>query len=117
LTQKISRFSLRLYTSRIRLADWYNESSGKSSWTDPHAVAHVDDGSAAPQGDTASHRVSYRKNHRGHHIKVHDDEGNPWHMAKDPRSGRTYWYNEKTKESSWTDPQDSVVSYAQPELQ
>lgn len=27
-----------------------------------------------------------------------------WLEAVDPNSGRTYWHNEKTGESSWTDP-------------
>ncbi len=96
---------------------WYNEATKESSWTDPHAAA--DGGAAEPPAheDVATHRASYRKNHRGKHIKIKDSDGNHWHMAKDPHSGRTYWYNEQTKQSSWTDPQESVVSYAQPELQ
>lgn len=97
---------------------WYNEATGKSSWSDPHATAAGDSAaSALPKGDRASHRKNFRLNHRGSAIQVKDSSGDKWTMASDPASGRAYWYNLTTGASSWTDPHESNASYAQPELQ
>lgn len=36
--------------------------------------------------------------------KSKSDDKEEWAAAEDPSSGRTYWYNKKTKETTWKDP-------------
>jgi len=35
-------------------------------------------------------------------------EGTPWRAAKDPQTGRTYYFNSKTKETVWNRPADFI---------
>ena len=58
-------------------------------------------------GHTATHRKNYKKDRRtGNTIKMKADDESVWHLAEDPDSGNTYWYNEATHKSSWTNPNE-----------
>ena len=98
----------------------YNSKTGASSWSDPHSAAAGGNDATAPpgHGDAATHRKNTVLNSRGSMIcMVSSSNKQKWVMAKDPSSGKSYWYCEKTGESSWTDPNAATTSFAQPELQ
>lgn len=69
-------------TSKSRgVVNWRSSSPGGNSTTR----------SASPSGSTASSQ----RGGGGSAI---------WKSAKDPKSGRTYWFNRKTRESTWKNP-------------
>ena len=56
-----------------------------------------------------THRKNYRRNHAGSVIMVKaEDTGHEWHMAKDPKSGESYYFNENSGEVSWENPNEAA---------
>ena len=62
--------------------------------------------------NTATHRKSRRKNHRGKSISVKAKDGGHWFLAADPESGDSYWYCEETGAASWTNPLEDAAAAA-----
>jgi len=67
--------------------------------------AHLD------HGRVETHRKNYHRNHNDEAIKVKGAAGgtdDQWHMAKDPESGDSYFFNETTGAVSWEHPNESA---------
>lgn len=77
---------------------YYNKKTKKTSWQRPACLGAATDGSPSAKKSVASSGSGGSP-----------DPRDVWKEAVDPKSGRPYWYNKKTKKTTWKDPHGTSV--------
>eukprot|EP01052_Picozoa_sp_SAG31_P031170 SAG31_NODE_3275_length_4474_cov_17.108114_2_plen_404_part_00 len=100
-------------------AYWFNSVTKKSTWIDPRVAALA----ASPAtADGARRMVATDEVQEVAQVERQDEEGEEgrsdavrgWTQQHDPASGRAYWFNVVTKESTWTKPALAVLDAPEP---
>ena len=95
-------------------AYYYNPETRVSTWDEPSDVT-----AAAADGDDATRaRVLTAAPRRASHVNdslnvVTQFEANNWEERVDPASGRNYYFNAQTGESTWSPPQNAMILVSQ----
>lgn len=100
-------------------AYWFNSVTKKSTWIDPRVVAPAVSPAAA---DGARRMVVVDEVQEVAQVERQNEEEEEgqsdavggWTQQHDPASGRAYWFNVGTKESTWTKPALAVLDAPEP---
>lgn len=93
--ERYVRLFVAYNTSTLILLDYYNKDTKETRWAsemDPILIEAIQKAAARKaESKVISDCVS--------------DLPSGWKSSVDPGSGKTYYYNKKTKETSWTKPE------------
>jgi hypothetical protein len=94
---------------------YYNKISRETTWTKPRGLMGDDAVGDAAKATTAAGATAAALAARTSAGGATDTNGGgEWKAVVDPSSGNTYWYNKKTRETTWTDPTQATDGTSAP---
>jgi hypothetical protein len=89
---------------------YYNKVTKKTSWARPACMAAAAE--AATTSPSSAGPPALPATAAATPATAAPSAAGAWQEAKDPNSGRSYWYNKQTKETTWKDPNAAAAGAA-----